>query len=165
MSGEREITVISRNYDLSIRRKWKGRLIRERGPLIELVGEFDRDVAHPELGIVGRGTLSHEYYWRDRWYNVFRFNKPCGERRSYYCNINMPPKFEGGVVDYVDLDIDVVVRPDGGYCVLDREEFTESAIKFGYTQEFKVKVELALENLLGVIERRDFPFKFVDYRG
>src|SRR5437773_623966 len=106
MSGEREITVISRNYDLSIRRKWKGRLIRHSLPLIELVGEFDRDVAHPELGIISRGTLSYEYYWLDRWYNVFRFDKPCGELRSYYCNINMPPKFEGDVIDYVDLDID-----------------------------------------------------------
>ncbi|HEY2866232.1 MAG TPA: DUF402 domain-containing protein, partial [Pyrinomonadaceae bacterium] len=106
-----EVLVISRSYDLTVRRSWKAQLTGSAPPLVELVGEFDRDVEHPDLGLIAQGTVSYEYYWLDRWYNVFRFNEPDGKFRNYYCNINMPPRFEDGVLDYVDLDIDVVVWP------------------------------------------------------
>src|SRR5262245_40439693 len=116
------ITVISRAYDLTIRRTWNAKLVRDEPPLIELVGEFNRDVEHPNLGFIECGTVSYEYYWLDRWYNVFRFQTPNGELRNYYCNINLPPKFEDGVLDYIDLDIDLLLWPDGKFEVLDRED-------------------------------------------
>ena len=159
MSVNEEITVISREYDLSIRRTWKAKLVKDESPLVELVGEFDRDVEHPNLGFVERGTLSHEYYWLDRWYNVFRFLTPTGELRNYYCNINLPPNFENGVLDYVDLDIDVLLWPDGRCEELDRKDFEQNAVKYGYSSELRRDVETTLKGLFRLIKDRSFPFE------
>ena len=111
MPGQ-QITINSRKYDQSIRRTWTCELIERNDPLIVVVGEFDRDVEHPGLGSISRGTVSYEYYWLDRWYNIFRFHEPDGALRNYYCNVAMPPTLDNGVLDYVDLDIDIVVWPD-----------------------------------------------------
>jgi protein associated with RNAse G/E len=146
------ITVNSRRYDGTIRRSWTCELIEYRDPAIVLVGEFAFDVNHSDLGHVPTGTISHEYYWLDRWYNIFRFHHPSGELRYFYCNINTPPTFDGEVLDYIDLDLDVLVQPDMTYRILDREDYERNSAKYGYPDEVKLQVESALEELIEVIE-------------
>ena len=153
------VTINSRKYDLSIRRSWNCRLIERADPLLMFVGEFEVDVSHPDLGFIRRGTRSYEYYWLDRWYNVFRFHEPDGEFRNYYCNINMPPIFVSGVLDYVDLEIDVLVLPDFSYEILDMEEFESNAKKFNYPADVILSAKNALDEILGLIDRREFPFE------
>jgi hypothetical protein len=51
--------------------------------MIELTGEFAEDVEHSNLGQIKNGTVSHEYFWLDRWYNVFRFHEPDGTLRNF----------------------------------------------------------------------------------
>ena len=151
------ITVNSRSYDGSIRRSWTCELIERQVPLLVFVGEFDDDVDHPDLGRIEKGTVSYEYYWFDRWYNIFRFHLPNGELRNFYCNISMPPQFDGEVLDYVDLDIDIVVWPDLRHTVLDREDYVANARRFGYPPEVNAKVEDTLNELLELIASRDLP--------
>lgn len=156
MTGQ-TVTIRSRKYDKSIRRSWTCRLIEQKGPLLLCVGEFDRDIKHPGLGSICVGTLSYEYYWFDRWFNIFRFHEPDGAFRNYYCNISMPPAFENGVLDYIDLDIDVVIWKDFSFEVLDRDDFEENAARFGYPEHVILKAEESLSELIGWIERRDLP--------
>lgn len=147
------ITVNSRKYDGSIRRSWNAGLVRYEPPLIELIGKFDFDVEHSALGHLKRDTVSHEYFWLDRWYNIFNFYEPSGEFRNYYLNLTMPPTFGDGVLDYVDLDIDILVWPDGRFDVLDVEDFDANAREFGYPDDVKHKIDLELETLLAMIRR------------
>jgi protein associated with RNAse G/E len=70
----------------------------------------------------------------------------------------MPPKFENGVLEYIDLDIDVVVWNDFSFEKLDVEEFEEHAEKFGYTEEVLENAHRGLEELMALIEAREFPF-------
>lgn len=155
---QQKITVNSRKFDQSIRRTWTGELIERSDPLIVIVGEFDRDVEHPGLGSISRGTISYEYYWLDRWYNVFRFHEPNGNLRNYYCNVAMPPTFADDVLDYVDLDIDLVVWPDNHHEVVDRVDFERNFVKFGYPEEFRDRAEACICELVEMIENREFPF-------
>lgn len=152
------ITVNSRKYDRSIRRSWNCRLIERRDPLLIFVGEFEAAVNHTDLGFIRRGTVSYEYYWLDRWYNVFRFHEPDGAFRNFYCNVNMPPEFNEGVLDYVDLEIDVLVQADYSYKILDIDEFETNAVKFNYPAEVVLNADLALEEIIESIEMREFPF-------
>jgi protein associated with RNAse G/E len=132
--------------------------VEKVGNLLVFVGEFETEVNHPHLGHIKRGTVSYEYYWLDRWYNVFRFHEPTGQVRNYYCNINMPPKFENGVLEYIDLDIDVVVWNDFSWEKLDVEEFEEHAKMFGYPEAVLVNAQHGLAELMALIDARDFPF-------
>ena len=151
------ITVNSRKYDGTIRRSWTCELLEKRDSLFVFIGEFERSVDHPDLGHIPQGTVSYEYYWLDRWYNVFRFHTVEGELRSYYFNINMPPSFSDGVLDYVDLDIDVLVQPDLSYTVLDIDDFATNARLFQYPDELRSRVEKTLDEVLNAIETRNVP--------
>ncbi len=151
------VTVNSRRYDLSIKRSWKCRLIERSDPFLLFVGEFECDVEHPDLGLIKRGTISYEYYWLDRWYNVFRFHEPNGDFRNYYCNINRPPQFGNGVLDYVDLDIDIVVWPDWRYVILDTNEYEQNSEFFNYDSVTRSSVANATRCLIEIIEAHDLP--------
>ena len=109
--------------------------------------------------MIEKGTVSYEYYWLDRWYSVFRFENPNGGLRNFYCNLNLPPEISKDVLDYIDLDIDVLVEPDGRFKVLDLEEFDANSERFGYGQALTQKVFDSLEELTGLIEMRKFPFE------
>ena len=139
-------------------RRWSAQLLRQEGSLIVLDAVFDREIEHDLLGTISQGTLSLEYYWLDRWYNVFRFLEPHGQLRNFYCNVNQPPVFDGIVLSYVDLDIDVLVEPDFSFKVLDLEEFERNAIQYGYPAELQLSARSALDELVGLIETRAFPF-------
>jgi protein associated with RNAse G/E len=162
MAVGEEVTVISRKYDGSIRRSWKCRLIKEEPPLLEFVGKFDREVVHSDLGIIRRGTVSYEYYWTDRWYNVFRFHEPEGELKFFYCNINTPPTFENRSLDYIDLDIDLLVKPDYSVIVLDEHEFEENAELYAIPEEVRQRARKCVDELMSMIKRREFPFGVTD---
>nr|MBA3442190.1 DUF402 domain-containing protein [Pyrinomonadaceae bacterium] len=134
-ASQSEINVRACKYDGRVHRSWAGRLREHRGSLIVLDAEFAEEVRHPLLGTIAPGTLSTEYYWTDRWYNVFRFAHPNGRLRNYYCNINRPAVFDDTVLSFVDLDMDVLVAPDYTYSVLDTEEFAINAAQFEYPED------------------------------
>jgi protein associated with RNAse G/E len=152
------ITVRACKYDGSEHRRWLATLWRQEETLLILDARFEEEIQHDLLGTIAVGTTSVEYYWLDRWYNVFRFSDPSGALRSYYCNINVPPTFDGRLLSYVDLDTDILVQPDFSYRVLDLEEFEQNAARYGYTNEVRQNAERALAELMTLIETRQFPF-------
>ena len=153
------ITVRALKYDGTEHRRWHGRLARREGSLIVFDAAFEFDVQHDLLGETRPGTRTIEYYWLDRWYNVFRFLNDNDETRLYYCNVNMPPTFEDGTLRYIDLDIDILVQPDLSYEVLDLDEFERNARLFGYTDETQRRARAAIDELISMIEERQFPFE------
>ena len=152
------ITVRVLKHDGNEHRRWQAQLAHQEGQQIVLNAEFDVDVSHEILGEIKRSTKTVEYYWLDRWYNVFRFLKDDGSTRLWYCNINTPPRFEGGTLSYIDLDIDVLVQPDFSFQVLDEDEFETNAHVYGYSDEEKTQAQFAVKQLTTMIEQRHFPF-------
>ena len=135
-------------YDGHERRRWAAQVVKQVGPLIVLDAVFDEEINHDLLGTIALGTVSKEYYWLDRWYNVFRFNE------RFYCNVTQPPSFDGTTLTYVDLDIDVLVESDFSYRILDLEDFES----YPYPADLKEKARQALEELISLVEARSFPF-------
>ena len=126
--------------------------------MLVLEGQFDADIEHDLLGTIVSGTRSLEYYWLDRWYNVFRFSRPNGELRNYYCNVNVPPSFDGAILSYVDLDLDILVAPDFSFQILDAKDFERNAEVYGYDDEIRANAQRALDELVAMIDKRAFPF-------
>ncbi|MEP6789192.1 MAG: DUF402 domain-containing protein [Acidobacteriota bacterium] len=158
MMPPKQITINARKYDQSIRRSWQGGLISSIENLLVVVGRFESEVEHSGLGTIKKNTVSVEYFWLDRWYNIFRFLESDGSLRNYYCNVAMPATIVGGTLDYVDLDIDVVVWPNRKYEVLDRDEFKRNTAKYGYPEDLRDRAEASVSELMGMIERSEFPF-------
>jgi protein associated with RNAse G/E len=145
-------------YDGHEHRRWPARIAKIAGPLIVLDAVFDEEIEHDLLGTISSGTISTEYYWLDRWYNVFRFSGPDRELQRFYCNVNVPPQFDGHVLSYIDLDIDVLVEPDLTYKILDEDDFEQNAKRYLYPDQVKVNARRALAELTELIESRSFPF-------
>src|SRR5260370_37782765 len=125
--GLEELTVRVLKCDGAEHRRWSAKLARREGSLIVLDAAFEFDVQHHLLGDIQRGTRTIEYYWLDRWYNVFRFLEGDGSTRLFYCNVKTPPKFGNELLTYIDLDIDIPVQPDFSNQVLDLEDFSGNA--------------------------------------
>ncbi|MBV9210379.1 MAG: DUF402 domain-containing protein [Acidobacteria bacterium] len=154
-----EITIRALKYDGREHRSWRARLLSREDSLLVFDATFEEEINHPLLGKIARGTQSLEYYWLDRWYNIFRFSEPTGELRNFYCNINVAPTFDGRTLEFVDLDIDILVAPDLSYKILDEDEFASHAVSFGYPVEVKERARAALAELIELIETRQFPFE------
>ena len=147
-NAQAEVVVRVYKYDGREHRTWRARLAEQVGPLITLDAVFEEEVEHDLLGRIASGTVSKEFYWLDRWYNVFRFGG------KFYCNVTEPPSFDGSLLTYVDLDVDVLVDHDFSYRILDLEDFE----LYPYPAEVKQKARQALAELLSLVETRTFPF-------
>ena len=154
----KKINVVALKYDGTEHRRWTAQVTSFVGTMLQLTGAFDSDINHTLLGRIAKGTISVEHFWLDRWYSVFRFSEPTGELRNYYCNINVPPNFNGGVLTFVDLDIDILVAPDFTYSILDEDEFAENVVRYGYPIDIQQRVHAAVAELIDLIECRQFPF-------
>lgn len=152
------IEVRATKYDGSGLRTWTAQVFKQDGPLLVLDASFEHEIKHDLLGTIASGTKSLEYYWLDRWYNVFRLAHATGELRNYYCNINAPPAFDGKVLSYVDLDIDILVEPNLTYRIVDLEDFESNAARFGYPDAVRAGAMKGLDHLVELIETKSFPF-------
>ena len=156
------VTINARKYDGKVHRSWQADLIAQEQTMMLFVGTFATDVMHPDLGLIEKGSVSYEYYWTDRWYNVFRFHTPAGTFRNFYCNINMPPTFGDGVLDYIDLDIDLLVHEDWTVELLDAEEFERNSALYGYGEDLKRTALAQVDRIQELIRTRRFPFTNTD---
>lgn len=101
---------------------------------------------------------SRVYFWRDRWYNVFRLSRPGCELALWYCNVTTPPTFDGRRLEYVDLDLDVAVKPDGCINLLDEDEFELHQRRYAYPQDVIENAEDAAGQVSKLALERGFPF-------
>lgn len=155
---EQNILINSKKFDGSICKSWRAELLKQENNLLIFKGIFDREIQHSDLGVIRHGTISYEYYWLDHWFNIFKFYEPNGDFRNFYCNINLPPKFENGILEYVDLDIDVIVWKDFSTEILDLDDFEENSQRYNYSDEIKRDADFALATVLQNIDDRVFPF-------
>lgn len=152
------ITVRACKHDGREHRRWFAELLEQNGTLLVLDAYFGEEISHDLLGTIAVGTHSVEYYWLDRWYNVFRFAEPNGELRNFYCNVNVPPTLDDATLSYIDLDLDILVAPDFSYQILDREDFESNARLYNYSDDVRKNATQALDELVNMIETRVFPF-------
>ena len=95
-----------------------------------------------------------EFFYSDRWYNVFEIRAGDGRLKGWYCNITRPARIGADEVAAEDLALDLWVTPDGASEVLDEEEFAELELE----PEERRKAREALEDLRHRVETGQPPF-------
>lgn len=92
----------------------------------------------------------------DAWWMVeFYWNHPSIE---VYVNIGTRPRWDGGRVAQIDLDLDVVRRIDGAVEILDEDEFQEHRRQLGYPADVIERAGAAAERAVAMLGRRQEPF-------
>lgn len=121
---KQEIRVQKKNPAGEVTYEYTGTLLDRNETSVVLEALFDR-ADMPFMDVVFKnGDRFVEYYYTDRWYNIFVIHDRDDEKvKGWYCNIGMPAVFEEGIVSYVDLALDLWVSVDGRQTVLDEDEF------------------------------------------
>jgi uncharacterized protein len=120
------IKVQKKNPAGEVTYQYDGVLLSRDEHSLVLEAFFDRgDMEFMDV-VFKTGDRFVEYYYTDRWYNIFVIHdREDGNIKGWYCNIGMPAAFEDGVVSYVDLALDLWVSADGKQTVLDEDEFEQ----------------------------------------
>lgn len=104
--------------------EYEGEELRRDENSIVLEALFTRDDMSFMDVAFKKGDRFVEYYYSDRWYNIFAiYDRDDGQIKGWYCNVGKPAVIEDGVVSYVDLALDLWVSVDGTQTVLDEDEF------------------------------------------
>ena len=119
-----KIKIQKKNPAGEVTYEYDGVMLERDENSITLEAFFDRDDM-PFQGVVfKKGDRFLEYYYFDRWYNIFEiFDRDNGCLKGWYCNVGKPVEMEGDTVSYVDLALDLWVSIDGDQVVLDEDEF------------------------------------------
>ena len=116
--------IIKRDAQGSEQLSYSGRLCEWNERFICIEAAFalpDRDLGYIQLR---RGDVFREWFYRDRWFNIFRVQDvESGEVKGWYCNITRPAIIEPHQAAADDLGLDVFVWPDGRTLLLDEDEF------------------------------------------
>ncbi len=97
------------------------------------------------------------FFYKKKWYNVIAQLKKNG--LFYYCNIATPYIIDGGSIKYIDYDLDLRVFPDGGFKVLDRNEYNYHKKIMKYSRELDSIIKNSLTELINLKKNNLGPFK------
>jgi len=150
-----EVTV--RKLDAAGGEKWRWRAVvrHATSSSVHVEARFNAPEVN-RFGIEFRlGDRILESYFADRWYNIFAvYGSDTGVFKGWYCNISRPADLKDGEVDWVDLELDVVVRPDHQSAVLDEEEFAALLIP----EDDRLAARQAVDELLRSARAASGPF-------
>lgn len=118
--------IVIHKLDLEGKEKisYPGRVLERTAQSVVVEAFFARE--RMELGYVTLkpGDRFVEYFYADRWYNVFAiYDVDDGRFKGWYCNITRPAEMKAGHVRAVDLALDYFRQPSGREFILDQDEF------------------------------------------
>ena len=105
------------------------------------------------------GDQFTEYYYTNRWFNIFEIQRADGTRRGWYCNVAEPAHIHDDVIEQIDLLLDVWVNPNGELLLLDEDEFAADTT---LTDEQRVGAQQGLQALLQLLTMRQEMFSSVE---
>lgn len=144
--------------------KHNGKIHRTWGEAVVLEETADCLVcANDKVKVVeddGRSHRTNEpaimFFYKKRWFNIIAQLKPFG--LFYYCNIASPYTMDGKIIKYIDYDLDLRVFPDGGFRVLDKNEYKYHKKLMHYSEEIDFIVKKELESLINMKKNNEGPF-------
>jgi predicted RNA-binding protein associated with RNAse of E/G family len=102
-----------------------------------------------------------EYYFTNRWFNIFDISTKDGERKGWYCNVAEPAFIYDDHIEQVDLLLDVWVDPKGILLLLDEDEFEADTT---LNDEQRKGAQQGLHDLLQMIAAQTEPFNTIHGR-
>jgi uncharacterized protein len=105
------------------------------------------------------GDCFREWFYSDRWYNIFEIAASGGAIKGWYCNIAEPATITETEIRCRDLLLDLWVAPDGGMLILDEDEFTADDSIDAPT---RTQALAALAELQQMVAARETPFDRID---
>ena len=96
------------------------------------------------------------FFYKNCWFNIIAQMKSFG--LFYYCNIGSPFLVDENVIKYIDYDLDLRVFPNGGYRILDNNEYKYHKKIMKYPPQIDFIVNRELNKLIEMKKNNEGPF-------
>ena len=149
------ITIYKCDHNGVVMLAYSGTVAARAETWICITARFDHETS--DLGFISfnRGDLFTEWFYTDRWYNIFRIEDGTnGALKGWYCNITRPAVIDAHSVRADDLALDLFVSPRGSVVMLDEHEFDA----LNLPPEERIAAVRAVETLREAVARRATPF-------
>jgi protein associated with RNAse G/E len=139
--------------------RYTGRVVSRGETWVQVEAFFGRDDVDIGHVVFRKGDRMIEWFYADRWYNVFELRDVDDDRlKGWYCNITRPAIISTEEVSWPDLALDVWITPDGALTVVDEDEFEALALD----PHTRGAVLAAVADLYEHVHRREAPFEGSD---
>ena len=139
-----------------IHRIWEESTVIEETDDYLICGNFKTKVVEND----GRSHRTKEpaivFFYKHKWFNIIAQFKAFG--LFYYCNIASPYIEDEMTIKYIDYDLDLRVFPDGGYRVLDKNEYKYHKKIMNYSDDLDLIINKELEELIKMKINNEGPF-------
>ncbi len=117
------ITVIKQDAHGEALIQYQGEIVEQSAERVVLQARWT--LPERDLGYTRFETGDHftEYYYTNRYFNVFAIASGDGKRKGWYCNVAEPARVFTEQIEQIDLLLDVWVDPQGELLILDEDEF------------------------------------------
>lgn len=153
--GDR-LTINCYKHNGKIHRSWDEATILEIGEDYLVCANNKAKVTEND----GRSYYTNEpaiiFFYKNKWYNVIAQLK--SHDLFYYCNIATPYVIDENIIKYIDYDLDLRVFPDGGFRVLDRNEYKYHKKIMHYSDDLDLVLRSELSNLIELKRKDKGPF-------
>ncbi|NIM95480.1 MAG: DUF402 domain-containing protein [Anaerolineales bacterium] len=134
---------------------YDGMVLDKTPTSLTLEARFDQDDTSLGKITIRRGDRFVETFYNDRWYNIFAIRDgDDAYLKGWYCNISRPARIEDSHIYAEDLALDLIVYTDGGWLILDEDEYAS----LNLSPEEDQKARDALEELIFLAQAKMEPF-------
>ncbi len=124
MSENKTITVIKRDHQGAEILRYQGEVIGRGATWICIFAIYTRPSSNAGYMHYEQGDRFTEWFYSDRWYNVFRIDSfRDGALKGWYCNITRPTEIDDQIIASDDLELDVFVSPTRAILLLDEADY------------------------------------------
>ncbi len=137
---------------------YDGALLRRDDTCILLQARWTRPRMDLGYVVFEPGDSLYEYFYCDRWYNIYQLNAVDGTLKGWYCNITRPAIFGDDTIESEDLELDMFVSPDRAtILVLDEDEYAARGLEHSDPDTHRA-ARAALVELTDMARRGAAPF-------
>lgn len=112
----------------------------------------DRPVHGTDL-VLRSGTITLAHFWIDRPYGVYHWIRD-GKTVAYYANVGTVMAITRDVVSYLDLAVDVLIRPSGSLEILDEDELPDDLAP-AHRRTISAALEVFITGARGVMQEME----------
>jgi protein associated with RNAse G/E len=149
------ITVFKLNPQGEIKVQYQGEVIKQDAHSVVIQASWTmpaRDLGYTQFE---PGDRFIEYYYADRWFNIFDVADRDGVRKGWYCNIVGPAHISTDAIKQIDLLLDVWINPQGQPLLLDEDEFAAATT---LSVEQRHGAQQGLQALIQMLTTHEEPF-------
>lgn len=152
----KEIFVKCFKHDGSLHRVWRRSFLIENNEKYFIIASKKAIVSEGN----GRQWIAKEpaitIFPKDKWFNVIAMLKD--PYVAYYVNLASPPIYDGGVIKYVDYDLDIKLNFNNEIKLIDINEYKSHKKKLHYNEDIEKIIMNTVEQIEKMMEKREFPF-------